>query len=88
MTTLKFSLHQLRGMIGVVVSYEGQRFQVIEVLEDGPYLVLQHSEDTSLQPDQHGDPRRRVPHTVTIPVFEKNGSEFHSRLLSLDLIES
>jgi hypothetical protein len=86
MTSLQISLSQLRGMIGVTVWHQGQQCRVIEVLEDGPSLVIQAAKESTIQTNQHGDPTRRVPLTYTIPVLAADGTELHASFLKLDLV--
>ncbi len=80
------SVTELRNLIGHEVHFEGRRCQIIEILEDGPALILQHQEHfTTIQPDQHGEAHRKVPSTVTVHVFDhENGGvnpAFHSMQL-------
>jgi hypothetical protein len=82
------TLEQLRNMIGLHMLHQGVRCQVIEVLEDGPSLVLQSVEESpTIQPNQYGEATRRVPVTYTIPVLNKDHTELHPDFLALDLAE-
>lgn len=85
MSEIIISLEQLRGMIGINIFYNNRPCQVIEVLEDGPSLVLQYFEN-SIQKNQHGDAHRRVPETICIPILSKDKKELSDLFLSLDLI--
>ena len=85
MSELLISLKQLRGMIGVQLYYNNKACQVIEVLEDGPSIVLQFFED-DIQKNQHGDAHRRVPEIICIPVLSKDKKQLSELFLSLDLI--
>lgn len=86
MDEIVITLEQLRGMIGLKVHHHGLRCQIIEVLEDGPSLVLQNCEAIStIQPNQFGDANRRVPKTHTIPVLTPDQKELHALFLALDL---
>ena len=86
MDEIDITLEQLRGMIGLKVQHQGLRGQIIEVLEDGPSLVLQNCESVStIQPNQFGDANRRVPQTHTIPVLTPDQKELHALFLALDL---
>ena len=86
MSTLNITLYQLRGMIGTQVVHQGEGYQIIEVLEQSTELVLLKLENaTTIQTDQHGDARRRVPHTLTIPVLTADRTELHPTFLALDL---
>lgn len=61
---------QLRQLIGRQLSLEGKTCQVIEVLEDGPSLVVECTEgDTRIQGNQFGDGARRVQQHHTVPVY-------------------
>ncbi len=82
---IEITLAQLRGMIGEQVHYRGTRCRVIEVIEDGPSLVLA-GDGTVIQDDQFGDPARRVPRTWTVPVVAPNRAELHEEFLSLELV--
>ena len=86
MDEIIITLDQLRGMIGLKVRHHGLSCQVIEVLEDGPSLVLQNCKMVStIQANQFGDANRRVPQTQTIPVLSPDKTELHALFLSLDL---
>ena len=83
--SMNLTMDQLRGLIGLKVIYQNQPWEIIEILEDGPALVLQDSQmHQVIQPDQFGEAHRRVPPTVTIPVFTLDKTELHPSFLSLD----
>lgn len=84
---IEITLTQLRGMIGQEVIYQGIACRVIEVLEDGPSLVLEDLSARSLQADRFGDPRRHVPDTYTVPVLEPDRCAIHAAFLELDLVD-
>jgi len=66
-------IDKLRQYLGKNVSYQGTIYEVMEILEETPALVLQDCEHhTTIQADQHGEAHRRVPktRTITIPVDE------------------
>lgn len=68
----------LRTTIGSTVDYKGHHCEIIEILEDGPFLVLRCIEDKEeIQPNQFGEAHRRAPETLTVPVFNKGTSEFN-----------
>lgn len=71
-------LQTLRGLIGREVQYEGVLCQVIDVLVDGPALVLgRRGQRGVIQTDQYGDARRRVPQTYTVPLRSRIESDLH-----------
>ena len=82
---LPISVFELRAMIGMAVCYQGNRGTIIEVLEDGPTLVLQSTSSASIQSNLHGHPTRRSPHTLTVRVLSENGTALHKEFLDLDL---
>jgi hypothetical protein len=88
-TDVELSLEQLRCLIGVKVEHNGTCCEIIEILEDGPTLILQECElHPVIQADQHGEAHRRVPSTQTVPILTADRSELSSAFLGLDLIES
>lgn len=80
------TVEHLRDLIGLRVRHEGVECRVIEVLEDGPSLVLQSELAQSIQPDQYGEAHRWVPHTLTVPIFNDDKTELAPDFASLDLI--
>lgn len=85
-TTL--NVDRLRNLIGHEVIFAGIPCQIIEILEDGPSLILQHHHQlTTIQADQHGEAHRKVPTTITIPVFDPHGVAFHADFHSLNLMK-
>ncbi len=88
MSEIALTLEQLRGMIGQVVYHQGVCCCVIEVLEDGPALVLQdRAAHTEIQNNQYGDPKRRVAQTYTVQVLSEDGQNWHPEFLGLELLE-
>lgn len=88
MTMPGVTIDQLHHLIGVQVRYQGVRCQVVEILEDGPTLVLQDMEQhTSIQPDQLGEANRRVPTTFTVPVWHPLEG-FNPAFLDLQVLDA
>ena len=83
--TLPITVNELRAMIGMDVTFRGQHARVIEVLEDGPSLVLQAIGSGVIQSNVHGHPTRRSPETMTVRVLSENGTALHKDFLDLDL---
>lgn len=84
---LNIDLQKLQGLIGKQLTYHGHAYQVIEVLADGPSLVLEYASHSVIQADMHGEAHRRVPETVTIPILNKTQDEFSLEFLNLDLLD-
>ncbi len=87
MTRITITLNQLRGMIGQRVRHEGEAWEVVEVLEDGPALVLQREGRAVLQADQYGQPGRRIPEHVVVRVLTPAGDALHDEFLALELLD-
>ncbi len=86
MSKIELHTEQLRVLIGQQITIDGTAYQVIEILEDGPALILQNcSSQTTIQADQHGEAHRRVPSTITLPVLERDSGEFHPSFTALKL---
>ena len=66
-------LAYLNGLIGFRAEYAGEPYSVIEVLPDGPQLVLQHRHRMAIQQDMQGRPYRRVPETVCLELRDEGG---------------
>ena len=85
MNAQTISLPDLRRLIGQSVLYHGICCRVIEVLEDGPSLVLADGgKNREIQDNQYGEPNRTVPRTYTVPV--RAGAELHPDFLELSLV--
>ena len=86
MTETIISITELRKLIGSEVTYNNETHQIIEVLENGPTLVLQQHQNSSIQINQFGNANRRTPDTVCIEVLSNDKNEFSSLFVSLGLI--
>ena len=87
MQEITITLKQLRNMIGIHVYHQGVACHIVEVLEDGPSIVLKCLDEDHIQANQYGDPSRRVAQTFIIPVLSIDGGTIHPAYLALDLIE-
>ena len=83
------STEQIRGMIGLQVKYHDTYCRVVEILDDGPTIILEDMEiqNSSIQADQHGEAHRRVPQTYTISVLSPDKMEFSITFLALEPLE-
>ncbi|MCF6236302.1 MAG: hypothetical protein L3J70_08025 [Gammaproteobacteria bacterium] len=81
------STHQLRSLIGTHINWQDQEHVIIEVLEDEAALVLKSTQQPGIiQPDQHGEAHRRVPSTITLPVYTNaEKTELSSEFIELKL---
>ncbi|QBQ54296.1 hypothetical protein [Nitrosococcus wardiae] len=68
------AMTSLRRLIGYQVQHQGIPCQIVEVLEEGPVLVLQEIAcNRVIQPDQFGKARRWVPQILEIRVRGSSG---------------
>lgn len=74
----------LRRLVGSTVHHKGEQWLVIDYHDDGPALVLEHCNKSTIQADQHGHGKRRTPITVSVPLFDADG-ELHPAFSQLAL---
>lgn len=68
----------LQRFIGEEIVYNGSHCQLIEVLNEGPSLVLMCvDKQTTIQTDQHGGAHRRVHETYTIACISELHNDLH-----------
>lgn len=67
------SIDQLRALLGKHARYDGNIWQIVEVLEDDLAIILVSSTIDSLQADQFGEARRYVPTSIMLLVFNDYG---------------
>lgn len=73
----------LRSLIGRRVVWLGHHCEIVEVLEDGPMLVLRSDEPARpIHGNRHGDAGRRAPDTFEVPVVDAQG-RVHPEFLAL-----
>jgi hypothetical protein len=86
MPDLDPTLETLRSLLGRRVRHEDSVWVVVDVLADGPSLVLRDCEDhVALQRDQFGEPTRLVPRTVLLRVWEAETQQPTPEFLGLDI---
>ena len=78
-----FSLKQLRQLIGARVRYLEDLWQVVEILDDGPALVLESLQRRDLQHNQYGEGHRRVPRRLSVPVLGHDQQSLNPEFLAL-----
>lgn len=81
------TLEQLHTFIGRRVRHHDIECQIIEILEDGPALVLQDCEQHAvIQADQHGEAHRRVAPIFVIPLHDDAAGELNPAFVGLNLL--
>jgi hypothetical protein len=76
----------LSPLIGQQAVVDGIRCQVIEILDTEPEPRLVVGEVAGhhvIQPDQHGEPHRRVERTFTLPLLNEDHSDIHPVIQTL-----
>jgi len=82
--TLDDLLATLHGLVGREVHLDGVPCQVVEILVEQHAIVLRDlNAGKVIQPNQHGDPQRRVDRTFTVPVMSPLDDELHPVLSAL-----
>ncbi len=75
---------ELNKLIGERIRYGDRIYTIIDILDEGPALILQSTaEYTVIQENQHGNPSRRGRHTATIPLLSADGRELNPHLQQL-----
>lgn len=88
MGSSKTKVDHLRNLIGTRARYHGDLFEIIEILEDGPALVLQNcDEHTTIQADQLGEAHRRVPQTMTLSISLSPTGAIDTKSIELVLLD-
>lgn len=78
---------QLQALIGRQVRYGDRLLVVIDVLLEGPALVLEDPmAQGRIQANQFGDAARRGPATLTLPVLDPASGELHPVMHELQVI--
>lgn len=79
---------QLRKLIGARARYQGRIYEILEIIEDEPALVLQDESHSTIQADQHGDAHRRVPSTVTVPLPLTAGGAIDLAATEIEMLDA
>ena len=80
---------RLQSLIGARLYYRHTPCEIIEILAEGPALVVQDcSADKTIQADQYGEARRRVAQTYTVPLLNVRGDGPNPVLAELLAIHS
>jgi hypothetical protein len=77
-------LDRLRQLIGRNLTYQGVACRVIEILPEGPQLVLQDcNHGKVIQTNQYGEANRRVPQVFTVSLLNPRRDGFNPALPEL-----
>lgn len=79
---------RLRKLIGARARHNGEIYEIVEVIEDEPALVLQDETHSTIQADQYGEAHRRVPSTVTVKLPLTAGGAVDLAAVDIDLIDA
>ncbi|MDJ0864453.1 MAG: hypothetical protein QNJ87_17750 [Gammaproteobacteria bacterium] len=58
-------------------------WEIVEVLDDGPTLVLESLKRRVVQGSQYGEGHRRVPQRLSIPLLTNDGQHLNPELRGL-----
>ena len=70
-------LQVLSQLLGRAAFIEGRRVCVVDILRDGPTLVLREIGSGVMQDNLYGQPRRRAPRHFQIPLLSEVRHEPH-----------
>jgi hypothetical protein len=79
---------RLRLLIGARARYHGVVYEILEVIEDEPALVLQDENHSTIQADQHGEAHRRVPSTVTVKLPLTSSGAVDLAAMDIELLDA
>ena len=80
--------YPLSHLLGQPLTYQGMRCRVIDILEEGPALVLQGGAATrAIQANQHGEASRRAPPLFTVPLLNVRRDGLNPLLQDLSGLE-
>lgn len=72
------SLAELENCIGLSFIWKNELYTVVEIIDHPPTLVAQkNATDQAMQNDVYGRARREVRTTISIPIFNTDGSQLH-----------
>lgn len=74
---------QLHNLIGLQITHDDKPCVLIEVMDDGPYLVFQCQSGKEIQCNQHGNANRKSSPTFTIHCLNDVKSDLHPVLKEL-----
>ena len=75
---------RLNHLLGQTLRYQGQSYQVIDILPDELALVLRDSADQrEIQANQYGDAGEHQPCTLTVPLRNVRGDALNPELPEL-----
>lgn len=84
MVAMAIDMEQLYALVGQRVVYGGRHLMVVDVLTEGPSLVLNEPEGAGqIQRNRFGEASRRAPTSWTIPVLDPATGEIHPLLREL-----
>lgn len=83
--TSEILIQRLRGLVGSRFRYLDITWRLVEVLGQEDALVIVRIEDnsTSVQANQYGQPTRRVPQTLTLPLSDGEQGGYSDEVLAL-----
>jgi len=73
----------LHNLIGCEISHNNKSCTLIEIMDDGPYLVFQCQTEKKIQCNQHGNAHRKSSPTYTIHCLNDLKNDLHPLLKDL-----
>ncbi|MET0048015.1 MAG: hypothetical protein ABW066_09545 [Sedimenticola sp.] len=77
-------IERLRHLIGNRVRYLEQEWILLDILADEGSLILSSQEqDAPIQTDQYGQPTRRSPETLLVPLFDAESESYSEEAMEI-----
>ena len=73
----------LHNLIGREITHNNKSCTLIEIMDDGPYLVFQCQNEKTIQCNQHGNAHRKSSPTYTIHCLNDLKNDLHPILKNL-----
>lgn len=75
-------LREMQKLIGRQIHFEGCHCEIIEVLAEGPAVVLLKYQASEIQANLFGEAQRRAPGTYTLPLCSRETHDIHPVILA------
>ncbi len=81
--TSQILIDKLRGLTGQRFNYLGEVWQLVEVLGAEDALVISALQGGEVQSSQYGQPHRRAPRTLTLPLSGDDPAGYSDEIIAL-----
>lgn len=75
-------IREMQRLIGRHIQYQGCHCEIIEVLAEGPAVVLYRHKPGVIQANLFGEAVRKAPNTFTLPLYSRVADDLHPAITS------